>query len=183
MARKVYRVMADPLKASFDAIAQEYDAHRRQLIPCYDDFYRVTTDLATGGPPDLRVLDLGAGTGLMTWHILNKRPEAVCTLVDFADGMLNVAKKRFAGQSNVSYVTGDYRNVDLGSGYDVIVSSLSIHHLDDRDKARLYQRLYGLLKEGACLSTPTRCWVPRPLSRPITSDAGKVRSWKATSLR
>jgi tRNA (cmo5U34)-methyltransferase len=140
--------MSDSLKASFDSIAQEYDAHRRQLIPCYDDFYRITTDLATDGRQDLRLLDLGAGTGLMTWHILNKRPNAVCTLVDFAEEMLNVAKKRFAGQSNVSYVTGDYRNADLGNSYDVIVSSLSIHHLDDRDKARLYHRLYGLLNDG-----------------------------------
>jgi tRNA (cmo5U34)-methyltransferase len=165
--------MADPLKASFDAIAQEYDAHRRQLIPCYDDFYRVTTDLATGGPPDLRVLDLGAGTGLMTWHILNKRPEAVCTLVDFAGEMLNVAKKRFAGQSNVSYVTGDYRNVDLGSGYDVIVSSLSIHHLDDRDKARLYQRLYGLLKEGGMFVNADQV-----LGATAAIEADNQRRWK-----
>ncbi|HEY3274959.1 MAG TPA: methyltransferase domain-containing protein [Methanocella sp.] len=140
--------MTDPLKASFDAIAQEYDAHRRQLIPCYDDFYRITTDLATAGRQDLRVLDLGAGTGLMTWHILEKRPAAVCTLIDFAEEMLNIAKKRFAGQSNVSYVTGDYRNFDPGSGYDVIVSSLSIHHLDDRDKELLYCRLFGLLADG-----------------------------------
>jgi tRNA (cmo5U34)-methyltransferase len=140
--------MVDPLQASFDSIAQQYDEQRRNLIPCYDDFYYIATGLATGGPPEPRVLDVGAGTGLMTWHILQKKPGAVCTLVDFAEEMLNVAKKRFAGQSNVSYVPGDYRNVDLGGGYDVIVSSLSIHHLDDRDKERLYQRLYGLLKDG-----------------------------------
>jgi tRNA (cmo5U34)-methyltransferase len=140
--------MVDPLQASFDSIAQQYDEQRRNLIPCYDDFYGVATELATRGPPGPRVLDLGAGTGLMTWHILKKRPGAVCTLVDFAEEMLNVAKKRFAGHSNVSYVVGDYRNADLGSGYDVIVSSLSIHHLDNADKERLYCRLHGLLKEG-----------------------------------
>jgi tRNA (cmo5U34)-methyltransferase len=140
--------MADAVKISFDSIAENYDRQRRQLIPCYDDFYRITTDLATDGPPGPRVLDLGAGTGLMTWHILKKRPGAECTLVDFAEEMLNVAKKRFAGQSNVRYVTGDYRTVDLGTGYDIIVSSLSIHHLDDRDKEGLYHRLYGLLKDG-----------------------------------
>jgi tRNA (cmo5U34)-methyltransferase len=140
--------MVDEVKVSFDSIAGKYDEQRRQLIPCYDDFYRITTDLAVGCTSGLRVLDLGAGTGLMTWHILQKRPAAVCTLVDFAEEMLNVAKKRFAGQSNVSYITGDYRKVDLGSGYDVIVSALSIHHLDDRDKEHIYCRLFDLLKDG-----------------------------------
>jgi tRNA (cmo5U34)-methyltransferase len=140
--------MIDPVKISFDSIARKYDEHRRQLIPCYDDFYRVTTDLATGAGSEPRVLDLGAGTGLMTWHLLQKKPGATCILVDFSGEMLAVAKERFAGLSHIHYVTGDYRSCDLGSGYDVVVSSLSIHHLDDPDKERLYRRLYGLLKDG-----------------------------------
>jgi tRNA (cmo5U34)-methyltransferase len=141
-------LMVDPLQASFDSIAQQYDAHRRHLIPCYDDFYGVAADLATRDWPEPRVLDVGAGTGLMTWHILNRRPAAACTLVDFAEEMLNVARQRFAGFPNVRYVAGDYQDVDLGGGYDVIVSALSIHHLSDPDKARLYRRLYGLLQDG-----------------------------------
>lgn len=140
--------MVDPVKISFDSIARKYDLQRRQLIPCYDDFYHVTADLATGDGPAPHVLDLGAGTGLTTWHLLQKRPDAACTLVDFSGEMLAVAKERFAGRTNVSYVIGDYRDCELGSGYDVIVSSLSIHHLDDPDKARLYRRLCGLLNDG-----------------------------------
>jgi tRNA (cmo5U34)-methyltransferase len=143
--------MVDPVKISFDSIARKYDEQRRQLIPCYDDFYRITTDLATGTGPGARVLDLGAGTGLMTWHLLQKMPDAACVLVDYSGEMLAVAKERFAGLGNVRYVTGDYRCCDLGSGYDVIVSTLSIHHLDDPDKERLYRRLYGLLKAGGVL--------------------------------
>ncbi len=140
--------MTDPLQTSFDSIAKKYDAQRRNLIPCYDDFYGMATELATRGSPSPRVLDVGAGTGLMTQHILEKRPEAVCTLVDFAEEMLKIARQRFSGLANVQYVSGDYRNADLGSGYDVIVSALSIHHLDDPGKARLYRRLYGLLSDG-----------------------------------
>lgn len=140
--------MVDPVKTSFDSIARIYDEQRRQLIPCYDDFYRVTTDLATVDRPEPRVLDLGAGTGLTTWHLMQKRPDAAFTLVDFSGEMLAVAKERFAEFSKVRYVTGDYRDCELGSGYDVIVSSLSIHHLDDPDKVRLYSRLCGLLKDG-----------------------------------
>lgn len=140
--------MVDPVKISFDSIARIYDEQRRQLIPCYDDFYRITTDLVTGNGPAPRVLDLGAGTGLMTWHLLFKMPGAKFTLVDFSGDMLAVAKERFAGRDNVHYLTGDYRDCDLGSSYDIIVSSLSIHHLDDPDKVRLYSRLCDLLNDG-----------------------------------
>lgn len=140
--------MADPLQASFDSIARKYDTQRRNLIPCYDDFYGMATELATRGNPAPRVLDVGAGTGLMTQHILEKRPDAVCTLVDFAEEMLKIARQRFSGLANVRYVSGDYQDADMGSGYDVIVSALSIHHLDDPGKERLYRRLYGLLSDG-----------------------------------
>lgn len=140
--------MVDPVKISFDSIARKYDEQRRNLIPCYDDFYRITTDLSAVDRPGPRVLDLGAGTGLTTWHLLQKMPGAAFTLVDFSGEMLAVAKERFTGLCNVRYVTGDYRDCDLGTGYDVIVSSLSIHHLEDADKVRLYRRLYGLLKAG-----------------------------------
>lgn len=166
-------LMVDPLRASFDSIAQQYDAHRRHLIPCYDDFYAVATELATGGGPEPRVLDVGAGTGLMTRHILDRRPSAVCTLVDFAEEMLNVARKRFAGLPNVRYIAGDYQDVDLGGDYDVIVSSLSIHHLDDPGKERLYHRLYGLLKDGGIFVNADQV-----LGATAAIEAEYQRQWK-----
>jgi tRNA (cmo5U34)-methyltransferase len=165
--------MVDPVKISFDSLARKYDEHRRQLIPCYDDFYRITTDLAMVDRPEPRVLDLGAGTGLMTWHLLQKRPDAACTLVDFSDEMLAVAKERFAGRSNIRYVTGDYRDCELGSDYDVIVSALSIHHLDDPDKARLFSRLCSLLKDGGIFVNADQV---RGASKAI--EAEYQRRWK-----
>jgi tRNA (cmo5U34)-methyltransferase len=62
--------------------------------------------------------------------------------------MLKVAKKRFAGNKNVRYITGDYSTTDLGGRYDLICSALSIHHLTDEDKQGLYQRIYDALNPG-----------------------------------
>ena len=59
--------------------------------------------------------------------------------------MLNVAKKRFAGNPDVRYITGDYVTKDLGGRYDLICSALSIHHLIHEEKQKLYQRIYGAL--------------------------------------
>ncbi|MOA07875.1 tRNA (cmo5U34)-methyltransferase [compost metagenome] len=65
--------------------------------------------------------------------------------------MLEMAKKRFDGYNNVSYVLGDYTNYveyDSQNKYDFIVSALSIHHLNDEDKVELYQNVYENLKDG-----------------------------------
>ena len=53
--------------AAFDAVATEYDAACRRLVPCFDGLYGTVLDLiAERGPPrGARVLDLGAGTGLL----------------------------------------------------------------------------------------------------------------------
>ena len=53
--------------AAFDAASSDYDAPRRRLIPCFDAFYGAAIELIAewGPPPGARLLDLGAGTGLL----------------------------------------------------------------------------------------------------------------------
>ncbi len=54
--------------------------------------------------------------------------------------MLNNARERFDGQSNFNYIHGDYLKADFDDSFDIVVSSLSIHHLEDNEKK------YSLLK-------------------------------------
>lgn len=62
--------------------------------------------------------------------------------------MLNVARQRFAGIDNVSYLAADYSREIPAQDFDVIVSALSIHHLENRDKETLFERIYDKLPEG-----------------------------------
>jgi ubiquinone/menaquinone biosynthesis C-methylase UbiE len=59
--------MRREIEEQFNKIAGEYDENRRKFIPCFDDFYQKTTDFITSNidAPN-RVIDLGAGTGLLT---------------------------------------------------------------------------------------------------------------------
>lgn len=57
------------IEKQFNLIAKEYDANRRKFIPCFDDFYENTTRLITSNIDVPKcVLDLGAGTGLLTYY-------------------------------------------------------------------------------------------------------------------
>lgn len=51
----------DPnVKKLFDSGADDYDWQRRQLIPCFDDFYGMAVSLVEPDERSPRVLDLGA---------------------------------------------------------------------------------------------------------------------------
>ncbi len=137
------------VEQQFNLIAAEYDANRRKFIPCFDDFYQSTTELLAGNlPAPQRVLDLGAGTGLLAYFWYQHFPAAEYLLVDIADEMLKVAQQRFAGLANVSYQILDYAEALPVQHFDVIISALSIHHLTDEEKERLFSRIYAKLPSG-----------------------------------
>jgi len=142
------------LRQVFDQASAEYDRLRRKFIPCYDDFYGVALSLlprpqACGDQRPIPILDLGAGTGLFSAMILEAIPCARVTLVDLAPQMLGQARQRLAQQGDrVTILEADYLQGDLGGPYQAIVSALSIHHLEDADKQRLFAKVHGLLVPG-----------------------------------
>lgn len=138
------------VKRLFDAAAMEYDRERRGLIPCFDDFYGMALALAESSIPAPRILDLGAGTGLFSGMVLQKYPAARLTLMDLSAPMLEKARQRFQGNPNVRYIEGDYtaHSFSEHERFDIIISSLSIHHLAHPAKQRLFAAVYGLLEDG-----------------------------------
>lgn len=137
------------IKEQFNFVAQEYDANRKRFIPCFDDYYENTTKfIAANIASPKRVLDLGAGTGLLTYFWYQQFPKADYVLVDIADEMLKVARRRFAGIDSISYQTLDYSKGLPQGTFDVILSALSIHHLEHEDKRALFARIYETLPAG-----------------------------------
>lgn len=138
------------IKTAFDVSAHNYDQARRQLIPCFDDFYNTALGLISYEYQDrFRVLDLGAGTGLLSLFISKQFPNSQITLVDVSDAMLAKAKERFSGDLNrFEFITSDYSK-QLSGEFDVVVSALSIHHLTENLKIELFRHIYDVLpKDG-----------------------------------
>ncbi|MDR6549819.1 class I SAM-dependent methyltransferase [Paenibacillus qinlingensis] len=134
----------------FDEIAQKYDSQRRKLIPCFDDFYNTAASLVQVGHETPRILDLGAGTGLFSSYMQRMYPQAKLTMIDLSTGMLDIAKERFAEveAAEFTYLVGDYSTFEDAEPFDAIISSLSIHHLEDEAKQGLFSRIFQLLKPG-----------------------------------
>ena len=132
----------------FNQKAKEYDSERRALIPCFDDFSGIAIDCIDFKGDNPKVLDLGAGTGILSQFLLEKYPNAEIVLIDLAEEMLKEAEKRFEGNDNISFICDDYITHEFNTKFDIIISSLSIHHLTGTEKKVLIEKYYDLLNDG-----------------------------------
>ncbi len=149
--------------AIFSAHAATYDAARRALIPPFDRFYGAAIEaLELAGEPMGRVLDLGAGTGLLSGMVAAAYPHAELVLVDGAPAMLDRARERLRGHAAVSYVAADLRDPLPAGPFDAVVSALAIHHLDDHAKRELLGRVLAVLRPGGVLAWAEQVAGPTP---------------------
>ncbi len=132
---------------AFNQTADYYDSWMKKALPSYRDLFGIPLELVPFKPDAvIDVLDLGAGTGLFSKHVLEKYPRARFVLYDLATTMLDVAKERFHDHAaQFRYIIGDYRNIQNVGAFDLVISSLSIHHLEDTEKKELFRRIYDLL--------------------------------------
>ena len=149
--------MDNKIKNQFDQISKQYDSQRKKLIPCFDDFYGIATYFATAKSDKPKILDLGAGTGLLSSFVSKKYPNAQFTLLDISEKMLEVAKERFAGFKNMNYAVMDYGESKIEENYDLVISALSIHHLEDNNKKKLYQNIYNILNIDGVFINADQC--------------------------
>jgi tRNA (cmo5U34)-methyltransferase len=133
------------LKETFDAMASRYDGQRRWIIPDLQGFYRSAIWAAALSGKEPSILDIGAGTGLLSELLLEAYPDAAITLMDISERMLDVARVRFQGREKVRFVVRDYCRGYLGGPFDAICSALSIHHLTGDEKRELYRRIFEAL--------------------------------------
>lgn len=131
------------IEEQFNLISKEYDCKRKKFIPCYKDFYDSTTKfIASNIKYPNSIIDLGAGTGLLTSFWYKYFPNSEYLLVDIANDMLEIAKKRFLGIQAITFDSLNYINCLPDKVFDVAISALSIHHLNEKEKELFFNNLY-----------------------------------------
>jgi tRNA (cmo5U34)-methyltransferase len=148
---------------TFSAHAPAYDALRRRLVPDYDGFYGAVVEaLERVGPrAPRRVLDLGAGTGLLSRVVADAFPEAAIELLDASEPMLALAQRRLGDVVSAVHVADMSGGLPPGP-FDAVISALAIHHLEHADKRRLMDRIRHVLRPGGVFVNAEQVDGPTP---------------------
>ncbi len=178
----------EDVKHAFDSFALEYDTQRDHVIPELQQFYGAAAWAAESPRQPPRILDIGAGTGMMSGLLLQKFPAATIVLMDFSERMLDVARQRFAGQPGVE-VQGR-RLPERGPRGACTTSSSRRSRSTTWNPGRSRGCSSGSTRrscrEGSS-STPTRRTARRRTSPGGTSSTGTSTSrparWRTTSTR
>lgn len=135
------------IRHRFSRAAKTYDAHA-------DVQKEVAQDLAAQLPPikPATILEIGCGSGSYTVLLAERFPEADIVALDFAPGMVEVARQRFANAKNISFVCRDGEEflVSGGHSFDLITSNATLQWFDN-PLAALAGMAAGLSHSGQLL--------------------------------
>lgn len=96
--------------------------------------------------PQMKVLDLGCGTGTLTLLLKRACPEAQITGLDGDSEVLEIARAK-SRSADIQWDEGLASSLPYpDSAFDRVVTSLVIHHLNQKDKRRAFKEVYRVLK-------------------------------------
>jgi tRNA (cmo5U34)-methyltransferase len=133
--------------SQFHFTPDEYLDLIRAEVPAFDELQDQVAAAAAGLAPT-RILELGTGTGETARRVLESYPEARLTGVDASEQMLAQAR-RVLPTWQVDELLERGIQAPLPHGpFDLVISALTIHHLDGPAKADLFRRLADVVASG-----------------------------------
>jgi tRNA (cmo5U34)-methyltransferase len=138
----------ESIKHHFEEEAEAFDKTILKLIPHYTEMIdALVLSIPFNQNAPIGVIDLGCGTGTAARKIKDVFPNAKISCLDIAENMINLAREKLGGCADC-YVS-DFYNFEFDKKYDVIVSSLALHHLEnDDDKKMFYRKIYNALNDN-----------------------------------
>jgi ubiquinone/menaquinone biosynthesis C-methylase UbiE len=94
-----------------------------------------------------KILDVPAGTGILTVEKYKRLTNSKIVCVDYSNDMLEIAKKRFDGLENVECRQGDVGNMPFeDEAFDMVLSMNGFHAFPDKERA--FIEINRVLKNG-----------------------------------
>jgi ubiquinone/menaquinone biosynthesis C-methylase UbiE len=163
------------------AFARFYDEHARRFMGIV--YRRFTGRIYRIGFTGIRVLDAGAGTGLLSLTLAKERPDLQLTGIDISEDMLQIARETAArngltGSGEFLQAAAEALPFADGS-FDLIISNASLHLW--KDPVKVFREIVRVTAPGGgCL-----IWDNLRLSRinPLPDITGRLMGMNREQLK
>lgn len=170
---------ASMVKGVFDSVASNYDLMNDMMSMGVHRLWKNTMIESLRPRPDMRLLDVGGGTGDIAFRFLEKGGQEV-TVCDINEEMLTQGRNRAIDRGllkDLNWITGDAENLPIeDSSVDAYTTAFCIRNVTHIDKALAEAR--RVLKPGGrfmCLEF-SRVALPL-LEKPYDIYSFKVLPW------
>ena len=142
----------------YDNISKDYTDMLDKAVPKYREMLWLMLHYIPDNFKPEKILELGSGTGNLTALVLEKFPEAEITVVDISEKILEECKTRFQSTKTIKYCQSDFKKIDFErKSFDLVLSSIAIHHIKDVDKEILFKKIYSYVKPRGIFTYLDQC--------------------------
>lgn len=138
----------EPMAMFFAVRADGYNDH--MLRDGGTEDYRKLGNTFPKTDKALSILDIGCGTGIELDYIWEQVPNAHITCMDMSRDMLELLFKNHPNSHDkISIIEASYTDWEYPAEvFDIVVSSMTLHHLWQEEKTAVYRKIRSTLKPG-----------------------------------
>ncbi|RPJ40440.1 MAG: class I SAM-dependent methyltransferase [Chloroflexi bacterium] len=148
--------------------------YAQYFVPDRETQIRTLCSLVPDPGQPFRILELACGAGLLAGALLERFPNSTVHGFDGSHEMLQTARQHLHPFGD-RFLPGKF---DLASRewrktepfYQVVVSSLAIHHLDNAGKAALFRDVFTMLFPGGAFLVADIIWPSGPQSQNYAAE-------------
>jgi len=137
-------------KFNHDPIASDYDDNvQNEDNPIREGYSSLIKWIKDKTKQSNILVDLGCGTGTTSGQIESYK-KIYC--VDISQNMLDIAKGKLRGNENIIFIKNDllgfFDDFKNDKQIDTIISTYAIHHLTQKEKHILFEKVFDFLPKG-----------------------------------
>lgn len=126
-----------------------YDQVVLKMLPFYSEMHTdMIGQIAEEKTENLKILELGFGTGTLTYRVMKEYPNAQVLGVDNHEENIDKAMEKLNNFPNFKPIKADFKNFETSDLFDAVISALSIHHLSDEEKQKYFKFIFENLSVG-----------------------------------
>ena len=129
------------VKKNFSKSARNYDSFAKVQKHMAKELMKNLTENLT----EIKILEIGSGTGILTNYIVSKYPNSQITLIDISESMIESCKSKFGNRIN--YIISDAEAYEFEDKFDLIISNATFQWFNNiNETVDKYRKL--LTKNG-----------------------------------